>query len=272
VRAHGTPPASAKVRTVSVRGDKIVKIQEAGASRRERLRTLAGHEVGSRTGLFVVPEIVSFDDSRGEIIFERLSLTGIREALSDSKKSMGLAGRVAAALAAIHQLMEPIEGAVKIPPDCPGGEPRRNSVPLHGDFGIRNVFHLTDSDRIAIIDWSNSDWMGIDADLGAPEIDVAVFLMSLFRRRPFGRWPISRLHDVARHFLTTYSSASPHGLDIETLRRIVRANTTAFNQENRRRKGWFRALGYSHNMPDLAFFLRRFSGSRFATEAAPRED
>jgi SAM-dependent methyltransferase len=250
-----------------VRDDIVIKIQEPGASRRERLRTLAGREVGQRTGLFVVPEILSFDDASGKITFERLRLTWLREALSDPARSMELVGRAAAALAAIHGHMESPDGAIASSPGGMGTGPKRDPVPLHGDFGMRNVFCLPDSDRLAIIDWSNAGWIGFDADLGPAEIDVAVFLMSLFQRRVFGPWPIPRRHDVARHFLTTYSSASPHGLDLAILGEIVAASTPGFNRQTRRRKGTFLALGYRHNMVDLRLFLLLLSGQRFAIRA-----
>jgi tRNA A-37 threonylcarbamoyl transferase component Bud32 len=253
-----------------VRDDTVVKIQEPGASRRERLRTLAGREVGRRTGLFVVPEILSFDDARGEIIFERLRLTWLREALSDPARSMELVGRAAAALAAIHGHMESPDGATTGSGGATGRGTQRDLVPLHGDFGMRNVFCLPHSDGIAIIDWSNAEWIGFDADLGPAEIDVAVFLMSLFQRRVFGPWRISRRHDVACHFLTTYSSASPHGLDLDILAEIVAASTPRFNRQTRRRTGTFLALGYRHNMVDLRLFLRRLSGQRFPRRSDQR--
>jgi hypothetical protein len=182
---------------------------------------------------------------------------------------MEMVGRVAEALGAIHEQMEAIDGAIKLHSGTMGTGPERNQVAFHGDFGMRNVFYLPESDRVAIIDWSNADWMGLDADLGPPEIDVAVFLMSLFRRRLFGPWPISRRHDLARHFLATYSAASPHGLDMDTLVGIVVASSSRFNQETRRLKGNLRALGYRHNMPDLCWFLRRLAGRRF-TSGSPR--
>jgi hypothetical protein len=247
-------------RAISIRGDSVVKIQEPGTSRRERLRTLAGREVARQTGLFVVPEIVSFDDSRGEIVFERLQLTGIRQVLSDSRRNMDLAGRTAEVLAAIHRQMEPSDGARSTDPAGPPMARRREPVPLHGDYGMRNIFCIPGSDDIAVIDWANADWIGCEADLGAPEIDVAVFLMSLFNRRVFGPWPIPRRHEVARHFLTTYASASPRGLDIDTLKAIVAATRGAFWRRNRRRKGTLRALAYSHSMIDLEYFLRRQRG------------
>jgi hypothetical protein len=255
-----TRPASSAARSVLVRDDMVVKIQEPRASRRERLRTLAGREVGQRTGLFIVPEILSFDDVSGKIIFERLRLTWLREALSDPARSLELVSRAAAALAAIHGQMESPDGAFASSAGGRSTGPERSPVPLHGDFGMRNVFYLRASDRIAIIDWSNADWIDFDADLGPPEVDIAVFLMSLFQRRVFGRWPISRRHDVARHFLATYSSASPHGLDIDILGGIVAATSPRFNQQTRRRKGTLLALGYRHNMLDLSLFLRRLSG------------
>jgi tRNA A-37 threonylcarbamoyl transferase component Bud32 len=246
-------------RAVSVRGDTVIKIQEPMASRRERLRTQAGREVGQQTGLFTVPEIVSFDDARGEIVFERLHLTEIRQVLSDRSRSMDLAGRAAQALAAIHRHMKASDEAARIRPDGIAKGQARESVPLHGDFGMRNVFYLSESDSIAVIDWTNADWVGIDADVGAPEIDVAVFLISLFHRRLFGPWPVSRRHEVARHFLSTYASASPHGLDPKKLRAIVAATIPAFSRMVRRRKGSLRALGCRHAMIDLDFFLRRLS-------------
>ncbi len=246
-------------RAVSVASDSVVKLQDPSASRRERLRTQAGRAVGLATGLFVVPEIVSFDDARGEIVFQRLPLTGIRQILSDKLRSMDMAGRAALVLAAIHGQMEPSDESGASYPDGAGKELERTPVPLHGDFGMRNIFCIADSDRLVVIDWSNADWIGVDEDMGAPEIDVAVFLISLFHRRVFGPWPVSRRHEVASHFLRTYASASPQGLDIGTLRAIVAATKPSFNRRHRLRKGSIRALGYRHSMIDLEFFLRRLS-------------
>jgi hypothetical protein len=251
-------------RAVSLHGDVMVKTQEPAASRRERLRTLAGKKVGQQTGLFVVPEIVSFDDARGEIVFERLHLVGLQEALSNRDRSMELVGRAAEALAAIHGRMELSEGARRPDTGALGVSPQSDPVPLHGDYGVFNILFLPASDRMVVIDWANADWIGVDADLGAPEIDIAVFMISLFHRRPFGPWPLSRRHEVARHFLTTYASAAPQGLDIGCLSAIVSAMTPAFARVTRRLKGSLRALGYRHGLIDLSFFLRRLSKEEFA--------
>lgn len=244
-------------RSVSIRDDAVVKVQAPSASRRERLRTLAGRKVGQETGLFMVPEIVSFDDARGEIVFERLHLPKLREVLSDRGRGMEVLGRAGKVLAAIHGRMEPGEGASRTVAGALGASAQRDLVPLHGDFVVFNILFVPDSDRMVVIDWANADWIDVDADLGAPEIDIAVFLISLFHRRAFGPWPVSGRHEVARHFLTTYESASPCGLDIGSLRAIVAAITPSFIQQTRRARGNLRALGYRHGMVDLGLFLRR---------------
>jgi hypothetical protein len=256
--------SSVAPRAVSIRGDVVVKTQEPGASRRERLRTLAGQAVGQQTGLFVVPEIVAFDDTQGEIVFEQLAWTGLREVLSHRDQEMDIVGRAASALAAIHGRMELTGTVTRAPAGRLGISPQRAGVPLHGDFGVTNVFYLGTSDRIAVIDWANAAWSGVDADLGAPEIDLAVFLMSLFHHRAFGPEPISGRYAVARHFLARYASVSPYGLDLASLSGIVAATSPSFNQEVRRLKGPIRALAYRHNMLELSYFLRRLSLEGFA--------
>jgi aminoglycoside phosphotransferase (APT) family kinase protein len=137
-------------------------------------------------------------------------------------------------------------------------------VALHGDFGVFNILFLPPSDRMVVIDWANADWVGVEADLGAPEIDIAVFLISLFHRRLLGPWPVARRHDVARHFLSTYQSASQYGVDIGYLRALVAAITPSFVRQTRRDRGNLRALGYRHGMVDLDLFLRRSSREGFA--------
>jgi hypothetical protein len=253
----------AATRSICVRGETVLKTQDPAASRRERLRTTAGFEVGRRTGLFVVPEVLSYDDARGEIVFERLNLIGLREALSRRPGSSELVSRAARALAAIHQQMKASPGALVASHGEWGMSSGRSPVPLHGDYGMRNLFYISATDDLAIIDWANSDWMGFEADVGPAELDVAVFLMSLFHQRLFGPWPIPRRREVARQFLSTYSAASACPLDIGTLRTIIAASTPGFHQQTRQYKGRFRALAYRHNLLDLCFFLRRLSRRGF---------
>jgi hypothetical protein len=254
-------------RSIRIRGETVLKIQDPAASRRERLRTAAAFEVGRRTGLFVVPKILSYDDSRGEIVFERLNLTGLREALSRRADGPDLVSRAARALAAIHQRMKAPPGALVTSPGEWGMSSGQRPVPLHGDFGMRNLFCISATDDLAIIDWANADWMGFEADLGPAEVDVAVFLMSLFHQRLFGPWPIPRRREVARQFLSIYSSVSAHPLNVGTVGAIVAASTPSFHQQTRQYKGRFRALAYRHNLVDLYFFLRRLSGQGFTHDS-----
>jgi hypothetical protein len=183
---------------------------------------------------------------------------------------MNLAGRAAAALAAIHGKMEADSAVQKSASHGLGTGLTRPLVPLHGDFGMRNIFHVAESDHLAVIDWSNADWIGIDAALGEPEIDVAVFMMSLFNRRLFGPWSIPQRRDLGLHFLKTYASASPHGLDLDALATIVAATKPRFHEGTRRQKGRIRALAYRHSIIDLQFFLRSLRRQNFPGTPAER--
>lgn len=242
----------------------VIKTQEPRASQRERLRTLAGRDVGLQSGLFLVPQIVAFDDSRGAIEFQRMPLIGLRRLLTDGDRGSRLIGRAARALAAIHGQMKPND-VFNVVYSGTGSGIARAPVPLHGDFGMRNICFLPASDDMAIIDWANADWTAIDADLGPPEIDIAVFLVSLFHRRPFSPWGVIRRHELARHFLETYSAASPQGLDLGSLRSIVATIGPQHMQSTRRLKGPLRALAYSHSTIDLSLFLWRLPGTAFAS-------
>ncbi|MFL5532017.1 MAG: phosphotransferase [Gemmatimonadales bacterium] len=244
-------------RAVSIRGEQVVKTQPPGESRRERLRTEAGGEVGRTTGLFTVPRILAFDDALGQITFERLQLENIRHLLSNRQQGPELLELTGRALAAIHGGMKISDGTTVR--DDLGTETNRQPVPLHGDFGIRNVFWLSEAGSLAIIDWSNADWTGFTGDLGPPEIDLAVFLISLFHRRIFGPWPLRRRHLLARRFLAAYSESAPQGFDPATLRRVVTGMTPAFTRLTRERKGRLHALGSRHALVDLHWFLGRLS-------------
>jgi Phosphotransferase enzyme family len=234
-----------------------VKTQPPAESQRERLRTEAGGEVGRKTGLFTVPRILAFDDALGQITFERLRLENVRHLLSNGQQGPELLEHTGRALAAIHGGMK-ITDAATTQGDL-GTDPNRQPVPLHGDFGIRNVFWLPESGSLAIIDWSNADWTGFTGDLGPPEIDLAVFLISLFHRRIFGPWPLRQRHLLAGRFLAAYSESAPHGFDPATLRRVVTGMTPAFNRLTRERKGRLHALGSRHALVDLHWFLGRLS-------------
>jgi aminoglycoside/choline kinase family phosphotransferase len=245
-------------RTVSIEGERVVKNQPPYESRRERLRTEAGGEVGRATGLFTVPRILAFDDARGEITFERLQLENVRHLLSSGQQGPELLERTGHALAAIHSSMT-ITEAARVQRDLGAVEANGPPVPLHGDFGIRNVFWLRDARSLAIIDWCNADWTGFTADLGPPEIDLAVFLISLFHRRIFGPWPLRRRHLLARRFLAAYKESAPFGFDAAQLRRIVTGMTPAFTRLTRERKGRLHAVGCRHALVDLNWFLGRLS-------------
>jgi len=234
----------------------IVKRQAPDRSRLEHRRTLAGQAVGERTGLFTVPRILAADDAGGEITFERLTLTDFRTALVDPGRRLELIDQAALALAAIHTHLEVGRDSRRCPPGALGMDLRRPQVPLHGDYGMRNVF-IQSAGPLAVIDWSNADWIAVDADLAPPEVDLAVFLISLFHRRLLARWPPEGRRDLTRRFLATYAAAAPHGVDLASLAAAVRATAPGFARLTRRRIGLVPALACRHALIDLKLFLSR---------------
>ena len=255
-------------RAIRILDDVVIKTQEPGASRRERLRTQAARAVAERSGLFVVPGIVSFDDARGEIVFERLALVSIRQALAESGRGPALIVEAGAALASIHGGLAYPKAEYLPTPDRSSLAPGRTQVPLHGDYGLRNAFYFPDADCLALIDWSDADWIGLDSDLGAPEVDLGVFLVSLFHRRLFGPWPVSHRHQLARAFLASYAAAAPHGIDLESLRAVAGTLRPAFTRMVRRRKGALHALACRHAMVDFELFVRRLVRGGVSAEGA----
>ena len=177
--------------SVDVQGDRLVKSQPPGQSRIERGRTELGAKIAAECDLFDVPEILSHDDAKGEIVFRHLpDAVPLREHLS-RRPDPHLMGRVGRALAAIHNAH---------PSPC-GSE-----VFWHGDYDMRNVLYSESKDRITVIDWSNANWVLEPAEKsnGSPGMDLGVALISLFHQRPFGFMYISKTETLGAAFLQGY--------------------------------------------------------------------
>jgi tRNA A-37 threonylcarbamoyl transferase component Bud32 len=119
---------------VDVLSDRVVKRQDPQATRCECERTEWGERIGLASGLFRVPRILSCDESRGEIVFERLD--GMRmfgDAVAAGAQAERLMTRHGKALAAIHNAM-------------PAPDRGDDAVSLHGDFSYVNLFHAADTE------------------------------------------------------------------------------------------------------------------------------
>ena len=71
--------------TLRFEGDRLIKRQTPVQSRIERERTQLGPQIASDSGLFKVPEILSYDDGAGEVTFRYIdAAVTLREHLDQS--------------------------------------------------------------------------------------------------------------------------------------------------------------------------------------------
>jgi tRNA A-37 threonylcarbamoyl transferase component Bud32 len=240
-----------------VRDDCVVKQQFPGESRRERIRTERGARIGRASRRFVVPAIRSFDDSRGEIVFERLrGVESLQSLLPESPRAEHLARLAGAALAAIHSeiLVEDDEPGVG---DAPTDGER---VLLHGDFACGNLLYSESRDELAIIDWSVAHWMEERSThlVGPAAIDLSVFLVSLFYRRPLGPSLIPDPERLGSVFLETYGRLLAGTLRLDDLRGRISGIARRYASWRFEKGGPLHFISYYPSIWRLLRFVRRF--------------
>lgn len=210
---------------------------EAAKSEQARL-------IGDETGLFYVPEIISFDEQAGVLDFERIAdLRPINDLFETNDPRLGdlleTAGR---SLAAVHaRLKLDKEMTHALPPEWRG--PDDGSVYFHGDLSGWNVCYLDDSSRLAIVDWSASPMLGRLPTFGTRYVDLTWFTWGMFvglrwKSRKTWKSPI-----MAEAFLRGYVAESGRRLDdhlydyySEPIRRWYRKNALA----RTKRSAWFK--------------------------------
>lgn len=187
-------------RAIEVRQDVVIKTDhDAARLHYEAMRCQAGASIADELGL-VVPAVLARTST--SLTFPRIRFMDTLEChLSDHPEEViALLTRAGQALADLH-------GGLRLPanaeplPDLPLS--RNPLVCLHGDFVPANL-GLADG-RLVVFDWAPPDWLGADAMLHGPcEWDLAMFLFSLYLRRPFDPRPIAHLDHAASAFLSGY--------------------------------------------------------------------
>lgn len=228
--------------TVQVESSRVVKRQAPDRSRIERERTQAGAVLGRETGLFRVPEIFSFDDERGEIVFERLpDLVSLHELLA-TNPDIDLLERAGASLAAIHRCRGVFENS---------------DVTWHGDYGLGNLLYSKRSDELAIIDWSNAVWTGEPAARvrGPAALDLGIALLSLFHGRPGAHRRIANPRELGAIFLQSYAQGQPD-FDRESLRDFMPDLLRRWRRFWLTRRGMLSTLAHAPAAVRLSSFVR----------------
>ena len=187
--AESTARASGS--TLQIKGDRMIKRQSPKHSRLERERTQFGARVAAESGLFEVPDILSYEDEEGEITFRYdHGAVPLREYLV-KRREPELMKRAGRALAAIHDAGVISDGS---------------DVFWHGDYGLVNVLYSEARDRIMIVDWANAKWAFEPAERssGSAGMDLGIALISLFHYRLLGPMYIPKPETLASALLRAY--------------------------------------------------------------------
>jgi hypothetical protein len=212
-------------------------IQKSDAPERMRVeieKTMRAFDIGRRTGLFRVPEVVDYDERRGVAKFEKVSpLVSIRQRLTFGRGYRSLAERTARALAAVHNLLElPQEMAIPLPSEL---QDEGNAVFLHGDFSFNNVFVDTGSEELVILDWQMTKLHGGAATYGTRYFDAAWFLNNLFNRYLHHCLLGNGAVEIAQLFLRAYAEVARAEFDMAQYQDYVAQFLVITNQ---RRQQW----------------------------------
>lgn len=186
--------------------------------------TMAAHNVGSQSGFFRVPRVLSAVDDTLE--FEYIpGIVSLRSALAGSEPmaAEGLIRRVGQSLGVAHRDRRPPAGF--------GFGGVVDPVWVHGDYSLTNVQYHRVDDELVILDWAPPRWQPLPP-VASSQWDLALFLVDLHYQRFRDPLLIRCQGDLTRAFLEGYASVRP--VAASGFRRTV-ATTAAANYLGARR-------------------------------------
>ncbi len=171
----------------------------------EATKTKLAGEIGKDSGLFYVPRVLSFDQDKGLLDFERLSglVTLLQLAIDKDARLLEFSEKAGRSLAVIHnQLVLPDEMKHELPPEWMD-KPDKN-VFIHGDFACINVCLHKPIGRLVILDWSAAPVIGRTPTFGSRYFDILWFVSCAFRGAPGTRILSWNAEGIADAFLKGY--------------------------------------------------------------------
>jgi len=171
---------------------------------RELTATKHGRLIAEASGFFEVPRILSYQAADGVIEFEFIADgVTLKEALIASQTPPDTLNILGNALAAIHST--PLKADIaEITLPWKTISDRKNYVFLHGDFQVENILFRPDKQTNVFVDWSAPFWLGGSGNAGPADVDLGVFILSLFVGRLFRRSRIMCPEEHALNFLKGY--------------------------------------------------------------------
>jgi len=138
-------------------------------------KTRRGGDIGKRSGLFRVPEVIQHQEATGTAVFERLyDLVPLRRLLNKGTFTDGMMELAGRSLAVIHRdLTLPEHMRVLLPTEFRSTESPQ--VHLHGDYNGENVCWDTRASVLVILDWQTTSRHGGNATYGPAYFDLLWF-------------------------------------------------------------------------------------------------
>lgn len=170
----------------------------------EVTKTRLAAEIAQSTGLFAVPQVLSFDRETGTAVFERI-VGAVPLGKADPSRDRELLELIGRSLAAVHAGLR-LPDAVRIPLPAELASAQGGQVTLHGDVTGDNVLVCRDRRIPIFIDWQMTDVHGGAATTGTAYFDLAWFInYQFYEVRPLVAWK-SAAPLAAKTFLEAYFS------------------------------------------------------------------
>lgn len=161
--------------TIQFGKETVTKMSAPNLMRIEVEKNLRAYEISQDCGLFRVPNIVDYDETKGIAVFERIhEMNPIQNIINQTKHYNIYIEQIGRALAVIHQNLKlPKDMIVELPLEfkLPGTE-----VFIHGDFNGVNVALIPHSPSIVILDWQMTAQHGGQATYGSRYFDIIWFI------------------------------------------------------------------------------------------------
>jgi hypothetical protein len=238
--------------------DVVIKSGPVEQLRIEAAKMQRAHAIAQDCGLFQVPQVRDFDETKGQVVMERIpDISRITDRLAFIRGSEPLVSRVGQCLAVIHQnLRLPQEMKYEVTSYLAGPEPH---VFFHGDFGLDNIC-LSRQGTLVILDWQTSQLHGGYGTYGSCYFDMTWFLTNLFYLRARG-WHYVRCLPVtglATRFVESYLTHMPEASGGEPMKQYLEQFFNGMTAVRKRKKyyTWRRKCLLMFLLPGYKRFIR----------------
>jgi len=196
--------------------DTVTKISTPEDMRVEVEKTTRAYDIGKNCGLFSVPKVLDFNESKGVAVFERIStMVPVANIMNYTGRHSIIFELIGKALAVIHkELVLPEDMTIELPGEfrLPGTD-----VYLHGDFNGVNVCALTNKLSIVILDWQMTSRHGGLATYGSRYFDL-IWFINYFLWTPKIKYLITDpVKPIAKVFLASYFKETEFRYDTKIL-------------------------------------------------------